>query len=250
MGGDQVYSGAESFVADLWRERRYGAIFGEIGWHWRHGQLGAAAFRDLLPAGLVWARRRLRRALAAPWLTPAALALLPQGPPFPPWAAAARRPEQVLRIFEPTNAHGLNVECYYALRLGVSTRYPWRDRRILELALLLPGIELRKRNVKRPILRSALRQPDAAKRDRSALRKPVLRADLSSIALHGTPSAGQDALLDRSGALWPLFVAKRFLDRERLRVPGARGALMIWICSALELLAPAGGGSRSSSPTV
>lgn len=233
MGGDQLYSGAESFVAELWRERRFAALLAELGWHLGHRCLSAAAFRDLLPAEWIWARRRRRRAKSAPWLTPAALALLPQGPPWPLWAGEAMRPEQVLRIFEPTNAHGINVECYYALRLGVSARYPWRDRRILELALLLPAIELRDRNVKRPIVRSALRQmmpQNVIDRRSKTSFEPVFRR-----SLFDERRALQDLLLDRSGASWPSFVARSFLDRERLRVPDARGALMIWICLALEL---------------
>lgn len=233
MSGDQIYSGAESFVADLLRQGRGIDLLRELGWHLRHRQLDAAAFRDLLPAPLVWRRRRWRRRLSAPWLTDAALRQLPELPPWPPWARAAPRPEQVLRLFDPTNAHGINVECYYALRLGVSPRYPWRDRRIIELALQLPGIELRNRNVKRPILRSALRQSipqNVIDRNSKTSFEPIFRQ-----SLFGDGQALVTALLDRAGARWPLFVKKGFLDRERLRVPTSSGALMIWTCLALEL---------------
>lgn len=233
MGGDQLYAGAESFAADLLRRGRPADLLRELAWHLGRRTLGAEAFRDLLPARLVWWRRRRRRRLAAPWLTAAAFARLPGLPPWPPWAAAAQRPEQVLRLFDPTNAHGINVECYYALRLGVSPRYPWRDRRIVELALQLPGIELRKRNVKRPILRSALRNSiprNVIDRTTKTSFEPIFRQ-----SLFVERQALTAALLDRPDARWPLFVEPGFLDRERLRVPSASGALMIWICLALEL---------------
>ncbi len=233
MGGDQLYSGADSFVADLWREGRALELWRELTWHARHRTLGAAAFRDLLPLSLLWRRRRRRRRAAAPWLTAAALARLPASPPWPPWAAEARRPEQVLRLFEPTNGHGINVECYYALRLGVSPRYPWRDRRIVELALQLPGIALRKRNVKRPILRQALAESlprNVIDRNAKTSFEPIFRQ-----SLFVDRKATTAALLDRKDARWPIFVDKPWLDRERLRVPTSSGALMIWICLALEL---------------
>lgn len=237
MLGDQIYSGADSFVADLWRERRLGRLAVDLFWHLRHGDLGAAAFRDLLPARLLWWRRQRRK---APWLTAAALAALPPGGrPWPPWAAEARRPEQVLRIFDPTNAHGINVECYYALRLGVSARHPWRDRRIIELALRLPGFELRNRNVKRPILRSALRnlmpQNVIGRRSKTSF-EPVFRQSLFI-----ERQALVAALLDRPDARWPLFVERSYLGRERLRIPGSLGALLVWTCIALELWLLRGG---------
>ena len=233
MLGDQIYSGADSFVADLWRERRYGLLAADLLWHLREGRLAAAAFRDLLPAPFLWRRRERRRRREASWLTAAAASALPLGPPWPPWAAEARRPEQVLRIFDPTNAHGINVECYYALRLGVSARHPWRDRRMIELALQLPGFELRNRNVKRPILRSALRNlmpRNVIDRRSKTSFEPVFRQ-----SLFVERQALVAALLDRPGARWPLFVEKSYLARERLRVPGALGALLIWTCLALEL---------------
>jgi asparagine synthase (glutamine-hydrolysing) len=245
MCGDQIYSGADSFVADFWRERRFGRLAADLVWHLRQGRLGAAAFRDLLPASFLWRRRARRRRLEAPWLTAAAFGALPAGLPWPSWAAAARRPEQVLRIFDPTNAHGINVECYYALRLGVSPRYPWRDRRIVELALQLPGFELRNRNVKRPILRAALRDSlpqNVIDRSSKTSFEPIFRHSL----LMERPALIA-RLLDRPDACWPLFVEKSYLGRERLRVPGALGALLIWTCIALELWLLRGGGKAGAA---
>lgn len=233
MGGDQLYSGADAFVADLLHERRYFELPGELFWYWRRGRLRLSAWRDLLPARALWWRRRRRRAESAPWLTARALALLPENSPWPAWAADARRPEQVVRLFDPTNAHGINVECYYALRLGVAPRYPWRDLRILELAMQLPGVELRKRDVTRPILRRALRHmmpQNVIERNTKTSFEPIFRQ-----SLQGERRAQVAALLDRPGARWPDFVSRAVLDRERGGAPTPLGALLIWMCLALEL---------------
>jgi len=233
MGGDQLYSGADSFAAEYLREGRFALLTRELLWHWRQSKLRLGAFRDLVPASLVWRRRRRRRAHNAPWLTAQALALLPQDPPWPPWASRARRPEQVMRLFDPTNAHGINVEWYYSLRLGVATRYPWRDRRILELFLQLPIDQLRFRDEKRPILRQALRfylPPKVAERALKTSFEPVFRQSLFE-----EHRMLVSALLDHPNAAWPGFVAKRFLENARLRVSSPLDALMIWMCVAFEL---------------
>jgi asparagine synthetase B (glutamine-hydrolysing) len=207
MLGDQLYSGAPT----TWR----------------------AAVRDVLPAAWVWQRRRRRRALNAPWLTPQALALLPTSTPWPPWAAAARRPEQVLRIFDPGNSYGLAIEWYYCRRYGVEVRYPLRDRRIVELMTQIPSRIMRGKDEARAILRQSLRK----ELPQRVLARPG-KASLESIFREGVfdreSRVLQRALLAPS-ASWPGMVRRDVVEQAVGGQQQGFGELLVWLSVSLEI---------------
>ena len=79
---------------------------------------------------------RRRSSPQLPWLTSAAASLLPQAPVIPP---LIRRPEQWQRLCDPLNALTPTLEIRHAARHGIENRRPFRDLRLIELALQMPA---------------------------------------------------------------------------------------------------------------
>ena len=71
-----------------------------------------------------------------PWLTPHATELLADWAPTP---TLARRPEQWRVLCDPVNSLVATLEIRNAARHGIENRRPFRDRRLIELALQMPA---------------------------------------------------------------------------------------------------------------
>ena len=165
MFGDHLYAGVHGWFWERLRGGATGAAFAEL---WREARGEGAARRllgALLPRRLAGRRGRLRRALAGgtPWLTARARELIGAEAEWPATAPRVLRPAQQRGVLGLLAAHGVSGETFHAACAGVEVRYPFRDRRVVELMLRLPSEQLYRPGRTRPVLRAAMsgRLPDA-----------------------------------------------------------------------------------------
>ncbi len=228
--GDDLYWGGDAWWWELLGAGRVGAALREG--RLAFGALGTRRFvracllRPLLPAPVL---ARLRSPLPLEWLTPEAAALLDEDLP----SAAGRRPAQQRVVMSPGNAHYAASETRLAAQAGVELRYPFRDRRLVELALALPAYELYRGATTRPILRRAFAEllpPAILARDDKASLDPLYRAGVAEAADR------LQALLRDGEPSWGEYVRRDWLQRA---VPGRRESpqaeLVVWhaLCLAI-----------------
>ena len=155
-------------------------------------------------------RRSLRREPAA-YLTPEARRLLANRPRWPPDVERARRPRQAERLLALLDAHGANVERYYAEPFGIEVRTPLRDPDLVEFMLAVPDHLLQQGDETRPVLRAASRGllPESVRLRRGkAGFQAVLERGLAPENLRWAP-----ALLLDPEALWRGFVEESAVRR-------------------------------------
>lgn len=175
---------------------------------------------------------RRRRAPPPEWLTTHARAALPETP-LPP----ARRGVQAEQLLSPSAALALPAETRRARRWGVELRFPFRDRRLVELALRLPADQLVRPGYRK---RLAWKAAEGVLPDAVRLRRG--RTDLGALFVRGLAERERprvDELLFGAGPnLWREWVREESL-REALAAayagdPG-RSAGLVWRCLAAEL---------------
>ncbi|HEX4955133.1 MAG TPA: asparagine synthase-related protein [Thermoanaerobaculia bacterium] len=242
MCGDQLWTGAEAWLADgLFRGDRRSAL-ADLTWHLRRGELSRAVGASLLPFSWRLERSARRARAVRPWLTEKALALLPD-PTASNWAARFPRPRQALSLLDPTNGHGLAVERFWASQHGVEVRYPLRDRRLIELTLALPTGDLYHRGETRPLLRRAL----MGRLPASVLGRKG-KATFEELFVEGVYRGRREAvsaLLFRRSALWPEYLQRGPVDSAwRDRATGFSG-LLLWLALSLELWLDRRGGGQA-----
>lgn len=248
IGGDQLYLGSDGFLLDLLRAGRWRSAAKEGLWHLRAGRRYRRwMLRGLVPAGL---RRSLRRGEPRPWLTSEARDLLGEAAERPIDGRGARRPAQWRSLLDPMNGHGCSVEAYYGNRHGLETRYPFRDRRLVELMLHVPTAELYSEGLDRVVLRRAMADTVPHKvlhRRSKASFEPVLRRGLFEEA-----SDAVAEILDGAGRSWQEMVDPVFLAScRRGEGAGELEILVLWQCICLELWSSRvswGGLGRSGRP--
>lgn len=241
--GDQLFVGAEGWLRDLVAERRLVTAAREAA----RGALGAG--RD--------DRIGLRTAVASvlrepaprhpnpledrPWLTPEALRRLGDGAQAEgsvwPVRRTARRPVQAASVLDPRIAAAIRQESWRAAEAGIEIRRPYRDRRLIELALAVPAHQLYRPGWPKWLTRQAMRGllPETVRRRRR-------RSSLYPLFRRGVAERERgtvDALLDSPRAWWPRYVRSSWLrgfypERVTAEVDGA-GALLLWQCLTLEL---------------
>lgn len=225
MCGDQLWSGGETWLADLIRHRRFAAAAGEVAWHLRQRL-------PLRPALRSWLGRNGSRDPQQLWLwlTPDALALAPQ--PSGQYADYPR-PRQAELLLGSANGHGFAVERYFARRAGIEVRYPLRDRRLIELALALPAREIYHRGVQRAGLRRAFagELPEAIRTRRGK----ATFSSLFAAGVYGAAGADVEALLASRNATWRQFVRADWIERALHSRDLGRGGLLLWLAISLEL---------------
>lgn len=218
------------------------------------GELSTAAaerrWGDLLQAaaGLapVLPRRRRR---ARPWLRPEVARRLDDAPAT--GDVTARRAAALTGL---RAARGVSGETAWAAREGVEVRDPYRDRRMVELALALPARLLHRRGEDKVLLRRALADllpPSVARRRGSA---PLLPLFLRGVC--GVERGRARRLLER-GERWRRYVREEWLDATLKelsagpidRRPRGAAAVAVWRCLAAELWEElnSGMGQRASS---
>lgn len=242
--GDALYAGGEQWLADLLRESRYGTALAELAAHaLLHGVLRRPA-RYGLRAGLgALARAKgwrppppLPGTSLPSWLTPFATErLAASAPPTVP-AAGARRPWQHSWVLDPATARGNAVEQGHAAKARMEVRWPFRDRRLVELFLGLPAHQLFRPGESKRIMRRTMKGllPDEIRlRRRPTSLEALFRRGLSSGGL-----SALETILGSSDALWPRYVDARWMTRAiprlRTRATGPE-AVLPWQCAVVEL---------------
>jgi asparagine synthetase B (glutamine-hydrolysing) len=195
-------------------------------------------WRRALAVFLLGARgERLRPRRPPEWLTPSARASFRESPPPLP----ARHPEQAATLLAPFALMGIAAEMRRAREQGVELRLPFRDRRLLELALRLPADHLARPGWRKRLVWRAAEGwlPDAVR-----LRRQM--SDLGPLFARGIGERERDTvrrLLFWDGPqLWRRWVdpaaLKDFLDTASAGGPGLP-TLIFWRCLTAELWARA-----------
>jgi len=188
----------------------------------------------VLLLGSAW--ERLRSLRTPDWLTPSAREAL-QYRPAPP----GRHPEQAETLLSPFALMGIAVEMRRARQQGVELRFPFRDRRLIELALRLPADHLARPGWRKRLVWVAADGylPDAVRLRRQMSNLGPLFA--RSIGRGGEREHDVRRLLFGPGPqLWRRWVEpallERFLDTARTGGSGVP-TLVFWQCLAAELWA-------------
>ena len=163
--GDELYNGAQMWLADFMSEGRLIDAGRELGLHLRrHGLRGGFASAPLLhllsrglsaaPGWRVLRNRRRQRGFS--WLTDHARALIATD------GNADRRPSSALEtraraVLEGRHVFFLGPELDHAHRCGVELRFPYWDRDLVEFMLRIPAHQLYRGARYKHVQRNAMR---------------------------------------------------------------------------------------------
>ncbi|HEX7182485.1 MAG TPA: asparagine synthase-related protein [Thermoanaerobaculia bacterium] len=175
------------------------------------------------------------------WLTPSAREALRRHPePLPVWPSA-RRPAQAAGLLAPFALMGIAAEMRRARQHGIELRLPFRDRRLIELALRLPADHLARPGWRKRLVWLAAegRLPDAVR-----LRRQM--SDLGPLFARGIGEREREVvrrlLFGPGPQLWRRWVdpaaLEGFLGTAGAGAPGLP-TLIFWRCLAAELWARA-----------
>lgn len=184
---------------------------------------------------------RLRPRRLPSWLTPSARRALKQRPAPLPAPPSARRPEQAAGLLAPFALMGIATEMRRARQHGVELRLPFRDRRLIELALRLPADHLARPGWRKRLVWLAAEGwlPDAVR-----LRRQM--SDLGPLFARGIGERERETvrrlLFGPGPQLWRRWIdpaaLEGFLDTAGAGAPGLP-TLIFWRCVAAELWARA-----------
>jgi asparagine synthase (glutamine-hydrolysing) len=234
--GDHLYFGWLYWLRDLLRAGRIADA-----WRLIRIELGDQNLPlmlrciDLLRAAarvLGWHGRRPK---APSWLTRFALDLVGPDLDTEIGALGKLRRDQARALLDPYNAHSVCLESANASRAGIEVRTPYRDRRLVELALAMPAHLLYRRGWHKWIIREAMR---------GILPEPVRtrwqETSLAALCMRGLVEREQSSvarILDSDDAIWPQYVRADWLRHtlaDQLRISGV-AAVVIWSCICMEL---------------
>lgn len=176
---------------------------------------------------------RLRSLRSPEWLIPSARKALRQAP------VPARHPQQAETLLAPFAMMGIAVEMRRARHHGVELRFPFRDRRLIELALRLPADHLARPGWRKRLVWLAA---DGYLPDAVRLRRQM--SDLGPLFARGIGEREHETvrrlLFGPGPQLWRGWVEpallERFLDTARTGGSGVP-TLVFWHCLAAELWA-------------
>lgn len=243
--GDHHYTSVETWLADLLAERRWAEATREMSGHVRRlglrRVLDSATVRhigrrvlDATPAGRL---RPRREAPPAAWLTPTAAGLIAARKRGPLIGTSGRRPEQVERMLGALSARAASSSASDGSGSGIEVWYPYRDRRLVEFMLSVPGHQLYNRGRYKYVLRNAM---DGLLPGKIRLRiRPTSLMPLYARGLLDRESRTVRGLFDAGDAIWPRFVRPDWLAAAypaRI-VAGIDGAETVvpWFCASFEL---------------
>ncbi len=234
---DEMYCGVEGYwLRDLLARRRLRTAAGCLRDHFRYRRHPegwtprATAVLPRLLFGRRWSRMRAPRAPG--WLRRDARSALPPQAP----ASATPHPEQLSFMLSPMAALGLAVEARRARRHGLELRFPFRDRRLVELALSIPGDQLARPGWYKRLIWIAAEGliPDAVR-----LRRRM--SDLGPLFVRGLAGVERDTvrrLLEREGRIWPRWVEPELVAGAARSLAQEHGGLpwrILWRCISVEL---------------
>jgi asparagine synthase (glutamine-hydrolysing) len=203
---------------------------------WRsHPEVWTPGLRRALGAALLGtAWERLRSLRTPPWLLPSARKALERRPLSP-----ARHPEQAETLLAPFTMMSIAAEMRRARQQGVELRFPFRDRRLIELALRLPAHHLARPGWRKRLVWLAADGwlPDAVR-----LRRQM--SNLGPLFARGIGEREHETvrrlLFGEGPQLWRRWVdpalLERFVDTARTGGSGVP-TLIFWRCLAAELWA-------------
>jgi asparagine synthase (glutamine-hydrolysing) len=243
--GDALYPGGEFWLADLLAEGRLAAAGKGLGTLLNSRGLFRRPARHALRSTLgglarAWGWRR-RNQLSSPadrpWLTPFAASLVTRGTPCPASVVTAHRPGQHAWALDPLTARGCTTELFHGAHAGVEPRWPFRDRRLVELALGLPAHQLYRPGENKRIMRRCMKGllPESVR-----LRpRPTSIIELGTRGLVEREGTALTAVLAPDDAVWRRFVGADWLERALLRRsrPGWNGPDLVvpWLAILVEL---------------
>ena len=186
----------------------------------------------VLLLGRTW--ERLRALRTPDWLTPAGRKALPRRPLHP-----ARHPEQGETLLAPFALMGIAAEMRRARQHGIELRFPFRDRRLIELALRLPADHLARPGWRKRLVWLA---GEGWLPDEVRLRRRM--SGLGPLFARGIGEREHETvrrlLFGEGPGLWRRWVdptrLERFLDTARTGGSGMP-TLVFWHCVAAELWA-------------
>lgn len=230
--GDDLYADSGDWLIDLLREGRVRDAWTELKREIRDVGARRATRRHLLSPLVPSPIRRRRSVRQKPWLTPYAKSL---GAEAAPPEVSPKRTGQRDALFSEWIASGLAAEDRKASAAGVEVRYPFRDRRLVDLALVLPSHQLRRGRKTRPIVRngfSRILPPGLVARQEKASFRPLLDR-----AMHDRGDAIFRRTLSAGG------LSRRFVDDAWVAKTAAAARagnpqahdLVLWYCVFLDL---------------
>lgn len=156
-----------------------------------------------------------------------------------PAQVPARHPEQAETLLSPFALMGIAVEMRRARQQGVELRFPFRDRRLIELALRLPADHLARPGWRKRLVWLAA---DGYLPDAVRLRRQ--KSDLGLLFARGIGEREHETvrrlLFGPGPQLWRRWIdparLERFLDTARTGGSGVP-TLVFWRCLAVELWA-------------
>ena len=240
---DEMYHGVDAWwLRDCLARGEWAAagrgLRDELRWRSRPDVWTPGLLRTLGALLLGPVRERLRSLRTPSWLTPSAREAL-QRRPVPRNLRHARHPEQAETLLAPFALMGIAVEMRRARHHGVELRFPFRDRRLIELVLRLPADHLARPGWRKRLVWLAAEGwlPEAVHRRRQA-------SDLGPLFARGIgerePEMVRRLLFGEGPQLWRRWVdpamLERFLDTARTGGSGLP-TLVFWRCLAAELWA-------------
>lgn len=244
--GDHLYTGRDEWLLDLMLEERYGSVLRTL---WRRattqGLRQLASSRDVRLVG----RRALERLSLRPddkhdvqrltpvWLTKEAKAMLADDTVQLSKADRARRADQFDRLFNPAGAWGRSNSIFYANRMGVEVRHPYRDRRLMEYIASIPAHQLYRDGLNKYILRKAmsgLLPEKISNRISPTSLKPLFRRGLAD-----REKRTAQTTLHHPDTTWHHYVQREWLENVAI-IETDRGVdgpfpLIHWLCISFEL---------------
>jgi asparagine synthase (glutamine-hydrolysing) len=144
--GDQLFANVDCWLRDLLRQGRLGDSIRRSG-----GVFSRAGLAGLRPAAgrLLGLKRRRRK--APPWMTSHGAALLESGS----GSIGTELPDRARRMVDPFSCFGLARDPATTASSAVEIRRPYRDRRLIELALEMPAHHLSAGGFNKWVLRQA-----------------------------------------------------------------------------------------------
>lgn len=239
---DEMYHGVEAWwlrdalARGAWRAAARG-VRDELRYRSWPGVWTPGWRRTLAVLLLGVAGERLRPWRPPAWLTPFAREALGHRPALLP----ARHAEQAATLLAPSALMGIAVEMRRARQHGIELRFPFRDRRFLELAIRLPADHLARPGWRKRLVWLAAEGwlPETVR-----LRRQM--SDLGPLFARGIGEREKDAvrrlLFGPGPQLWRRFVDPGLL--ENFLAAAGSGAselptLIFWRCLAAELWARA-----------
>jgi asparagine synthase (glutamine-hydrolysing) len=229
--GDHVYPGERAWLRAAWRAGRRGAALAELARRARRG----APWRDPGVRAVARALLRGEPSIDGPpgWLGPAARAAWTAPAEWPPAAASTADPARCRVLLGLEAALDAAHETGFSDRAGLWVLHPYRDERVVELALAIPAERFARGGVPKALTREALRGrlPDAVRlRPKSGSLVPFLH-----LGLRG-PARPLARLLQAPDARW-----MDWLDEARVRAaldaaaPDEADDLLAWRAASLEM---------------